>query len=79
MPSIPPLDDLMAAEREIKKCMTVPVLSRAINNINLKSDYWNDWCRVLASHKAIKLNDEQACNELLSNAKFEGYRYFIKS
>jgi thymidylate synthase len=76
MPSIPPLDDLMAAEREIKKCMTIPVLSRAINNINLKSDYWNDWCRVLASHKAVKLNDKQASADLLLFTNFEGYRFF---
>jgi len=79
MPSIPPLDDLMAAEREIRRCMTVPALTRAINNINLKSDYWKDWCKVLASHKASKLNDVQASNDLLSSTKFEGYRYFIKS
>jgi len=79
MPSVPPLEDLMATEREIRKCMTVPVLTRMINNINLKNDYWNDWCKVLASHKALKLNDSKVCDDLLSSVKFEGYRYFIKS
>lgn len=79
MPSVPPLEDLMATEREIRKCMTVPVLTRMTNNINLKNDYWNDWCKVLASHKASKLNDSKVCDDLLSSVKFEGYRYFIKS
>ena len=76
MPSVPPLEDLMAAESEIRKCMTIPALSRTISSTNLKNSYWNDWCRVLASHKAIKLNDKQTSNDLLLFSSFEGYRFF---
>ncbi|MBM3194161.1 MAG: thymidylate synthase [Chlamydiae bacterium] len=76
MSSVPPLEDLMAAESEIRKCMTIPALSRTISSTNLKNSYWNDWCRVLASHKAIKLNDKQTSNDLLLFSSFEGYRFF---
>jgi len=78
MPSIPPLEDLMATEREIRKCMTVHVLTRMINNVNLKNDYWNDWCKVLASHKALKLGDAAISNQILCSTNFKGYAYFVK-
>jgi len=78
MPSIPPLEDLMATEREIRKCMTVSALTRMTNNINLKNDYWNDWCKVLASHKALKLGDATISNQILCSTSFKGYAYFVK-
>ena len=78
MPAVPPLDELVSVERDIKKCMTIPVLTRTINGVNLKNDYWNDWCKVLASHKATKLGDVTMANQILCSTSFKGYGYFVK-
>jgi len=78
MPSDLPLEDLMAVEKDLRKSKTSSSLIKTIENFGFSNDYWKDWCKVLASHKALKLDDQKTSNDLLSSTIFEGYRYFTK-
>jgi len=73
-----PLNDLSAIENEFRKCMTTSTLSRTINGLQIKDDYWRDWCKILASHRVLKLGDVELSNNLLLSTKFKGYQYFVK-
>ena len=42
------------------------------------SDYWLDWARILAAHKAGKLDDELLREKYMTETVFEGYRFFKK-
>jgi len=78
MPSDIPLEDLMAVEKDLRKSKTSSSLIKTVENFGFSNDYWKDWCKVLASHKALKLDDQKTSNDLLSSTIFEGYRYFTK-
>ncbi|NBW57959.1 thymidylate synthase [bacterium] len=78
MPSDLPLGDLMAVEKDLRKSKTSSSLIKTVENFGFSNDYWKDWCKVLASHKALKLDDQKTSNDLLSSTIFEGYRYFTK-
>jgi thymidylate synthase len=73
------LEDMMAAESALRRCISISALQKTLNNISFDDDYCNDWIKVLASHKALKLNDKKVSDDILSSVSFEGYRYFIKS
>jgi len=77
-----PLKQLMRAESEIRRAPSIVSLIGTLNQIssepNLRKDYWLDWCQVLASHRATKLNDVEMASKFLSSTSFEGYRYFSK-
>jgi len=81
MPTMPiklPLIDLMAAEAALRKCASISSLQKTLNVISFEDDYCNDWIKVLASHKALKLKDKKVSDDILNSTSFEGYRYFIK-
>lgn len=82
IPSMPPLHRLMLVQTDLRNAGCVKrllgVLDEAADNVELKEDYWLDWCKVLASHRAMKLGDKETSNNLLLNTKFEGYNYFAK-
>jgi len=76
MPSNPPLEDLMATESALRKSMSVKDILSVLGKTNLTDDYWKDWVRVLASHRASKLKEDQATYDLLFFSSFDGYKFF---
>lgn len=77
MPNNPPLDDLLLFESQVRNVQNsnelLPILSKYV-----MSDYWKDWCKILASHKANKLKNEILSTSLLNSTSFSGYRYFAE-
>jgi len=78
MPNVPPLDDLLSFEKEARAAEGSKQLTTILSKYVLP-DYWKDWCKVIASHKASKLKDDVLSNNLLSTTNFKGYRYFIEN
>lgn len=82
MPNMPPLKELMLAEKDIRRSTSIISLISTLNHLaavpEFKKDYWYDWCQVLAAHRAAKLNDTETANKFLSSTTFQGYRYFSK-
>ena len=79
MPGEPPLAALDHIERDIRKSRCEKTLNSVLEQSCLNDAYWTDWCKILASHRAIKLKDANLANKLLLSTTFEGYRYFAKS
>jgi thymidylate synthase len=77
MPGEPPLDLLSSVEGDIRKTGCEKGMANVLDQANL-DPYWSDWCKVLASHRATKLKDQELANKLLLSTTFEGYRYFAK-
>ena len=82
MPSMPPLKSLMSAELDIKRTPNaislLSALNQLLNDPSVRSEYWRDWCKILAAHRASKLNATSTEFSLLDSTTFEGYRYFLK-
>jgi hypothetical protein len=76
LPSAPPIDELVRFEKSVRESSDPASVEFDKSSL---SEYWQDWCKVLASHRALKLGDQQTSNRLLSSAVFEGYRYFAKT
>lgn len=76
MTTLPPLSALTKLEKDLR-ISTAPGLVD-FDLCPLES-YWKDWYKILASHRAMKLNDVEMSNCLLSSTEFEGYRYFVKT
>jgi len=82
MPSMPPIHRLMVVQTDLREAGCAKriegIINEATNNIELKNDYWMDWCKVLASHRALKLQNVELSNKLLNSTSFSGYKYFTK-
>ena len=82
MSSMPSLHRLMLVQADLREAGCVKrvlgILDEAADDVELKDNYWLDWCKVLASHRAMKLEDMEISNKLLRSTTFEGYRYFEK-
>lgn len=82
MSSMPPIHRMMVVQADLREAGCVKrvegIVDEAINNVELQDDYWLDWCKVLASHRTLKLENTKAANELLRSTSFGGYRYFEK-
>ena len=77
MPCTPPVQDLLSFESVIRSSINSSEVLQSCQNINSNS-YWKDWCYILASHRALKLNDKNLSNELIKNTEFSGYHFFQK-
>lgn len=78
MPSIPQLDKMMRIEQDIRQTSHDVDLKVIVERDSFQEEYWNDWCKVLASHRALKLQNVAMSNELLESTSFDGYKYFVK-
>jgi len=81
MPSNPPINELMGIEADIKRTNSLSSITMVLGRAETKldnQDYWMDWCKILSSHRAIKLGDKRTGNDILLSTKFEGYKYFAK-
>lgn len=83
MPHLPghiPINELMLFET---KCRMSKNKQELVNNVcdlitvDLET-YFHDWCLILASHRAGKLKETNLQKALLSQTKFEGYKFFNK-
>lgn len=86
MPPLPdhvPLIELNIFEEKIRSLQDVDEVSQALLDIgdieSLKKDYWLDWCKILASHRAQKLKFQSAADAILSSTSFDGYKFFDRS
>lgn len=77
MPNDPPLEDLLAFESDVRNAQDAGQLTSTLSRYVLP-DYWKDWCKVIASHRASKLKQDVLANNLLLSTNFEGYRYFTE-
>jgi thymidylate synthase len=78
MPTMPPLEALCELELEVRKCMTPTAVLRCLDRITLSDSYWVDWCKILVSHRLLKLDSLDESNRLLQSTMFKGYEYFVK-
>lgn len=78
MPSMPQLDKMMMIEQDLRCCEDDADLKTIVERDSFQEEYWNDWCKVLASHRALKLQNVILSNELLESTSFDGYKYFVK-
>lgn len=82
MPNNPPLSELIYIENNIRNATNSMGLDNILEQINsieaLKDNYWKDWCKILISHRALKLNENIKANQLLLSTDFEGYHFFAK-
>lgn len=82
MVSMPHIHRMMLLQADLRAAGCVKrilgILDEAAESVELKDNYWMDWCKILASHKALKLDDVNASNKLLCSTSFEGYKYFEK-
>jgi thymidylate synthase len=85
MPALPaqvPSLELALSETGYRKAKTtnhlLTTLNTSLKQPNVDVDYWADWCKILASHRAVKLGDKKLADTLLSSTTFEGYHYFKK-
>lgn len=82
MPSMPPLHRMMLVQASLREAgcakRVLGIIDEATENVELKDDYWLDWCKVLASHRALKLESVETSNKLLHSTAFGGYKYFEK-
>ena len=85
MPALPtseiPLQTILAFEAECRTASTADHLESIVSNCNTGSDYWDDWCKILASHRAGKFKTaeaEKVRSKLLYSTSFSGYNFFNK-
>lgn len=82
MPNGPPLKALLAFEANVRRLDTVSLienkLEAAVRDPELTDPYWQDWCKVLASHRAGKLKDQGFAIKLLQSTSFKGYTFFAE-
>lgn len=85
MPKLPkgklPLEYILEQESKCRNCQTIDELKQLASNLNAGSEYWNDWCKILISHRANKLKGVDSENfklDLLKSTEFNGYKFFNK-
>ena len=81
MPSMPPLRSLAAAEMDLRRSTSLGlggVINQLLSDPAIRNDYWVDWCKIFASHRASKLNATITANSLLDSTTFQGYKFFVE-
>lgn len=78
MPSLPPCDELLTYEKELAAASTPLQVRNIVSKFELcgYDDYWADWVRLLASHRAAKLGETQLQQALLSETSYFGFNLF---
>ena len=71
MPSLPPVNELMAFDAELRSIETIASLHDIVEGIDF-GPYWNDWALMLASYRAKKLGDNQVMQEYANRTFFTG-------
>jgi len=75
MPHRPPLDKLLSFEEQCQKATTAGELEIAVSNLTI-SDYYRDWCVLLALHRVKKLAYEiDQSKRFTSMLTYRGYDY----
>ena len=73
MPEMPdsdvPITDLMNFENEVRNCTSLSQIHSLLSDSNC-AEYWNDWKRILAAHRASKI-EKESFNEFLNLCSFQ--------
>lgn len=51
-------------------------ITKRLQTFELTPNYWMDWIKILASHRAKKLGDSEYARKLVQDTSFEGYHFF---
>ncbi len=82
MPSTPPCADLMKIESELAKAQTALEIESVCKSMesyaSLTDEYWRDWVRILAFHRAGKIKDAKLQDSITATVSFSGYKHFGK-
>jgi thymidylate synthase len=70
MPSLPPLDKIKSFESKIRSINNLNELEKLVSSSLDLSDYWDDWIRVLASHRAWLLGDKTLSSKFFEDSHF---------
>lgn len=81
LPGKPPCDALNAAEASIVASTSrdeILNVLKTLDVLGLTDDYWRDWVRILAWHRAGKLGDVELQRTIMDSVTFKGYKFFKK-
>lgn len=70
MTSLPPVDRLMEAEATIRALETPTAVGNFVAALPSSGDYWDEWVRVLASHRARVVGDPDLARSLFEASCF---------
>ena len=75
----PPILGLMAFESKLRKAMTCHTIHNLLDNISMSGtykdlNYWNDWAKILASHRLKKIGFTREANNMLRLTSYAGYQ-----
>lgn len=80
MPKVVPIGEMMASERELRIAPNRHALLAAMDAAcdRVGDNYWCDWMKILASHRAGVIKETELMQFFISLTKFEGYHQFAK-
>jgi hypothetical protein len=80
LPGVIPVNELVNFEARCRNAKSKKELINIVCDVVTMDleDYWSDWCYVLASHRAGKLQEHDLQKSFLSTTKFLGYQNFLK-
>lgn len=79
MPSRPPLEILLAFEKNISSSTDEKYIVNELSALKGKiDDYWRDWAIILGAYWIGKLGNKTLQKGLMSLTSFEGYRFFTR-
>lgn len=80
MPTLPPSDELLIYEKDLVSATTPLQIRSIVYKCELcgYDDYWLDWIRLLASHRAAKLGELELQQALMSETTYLGFSFFQK-
>ena len=77
MPSKPPLAGMLAFEKTLRQ-MTNPVAIKAQLQNHGWAPYWDDWMKILISHRLGKLGDKEGQQLAIKSTSWPGYHFFTR-
>lgn len=82
MPRLPDgmqMEKMLKFEKICRNAQDIRSIILALEDTEL-DEYWNDWCVILASHRAGKISEDSYRDQqdLLKSTNFSGYRFFNK-
>ena len=74
----PPVHELMSLENELRKASTENTVLNLLDELTIINrtdlNYWNDWGKVLTSHRLKKMGLLRESNKILNTTSFAGYQ-----
>ena len=77
MPNPPPLNGMIAFEKMLRQMKNPTAIKAQLDNQGW-DPYWDDWVRVLISHRLGKLGDKDGQHMALRSTSWEGYHWLSR-